>query len=373
MHIGKKQSIIQLILRLGEKERKMPKSNSKIQHIWSESFWEEEAERIELSYWGIICDRIPHSPPPPQLEETEHRIEAFVRKMARKHSEGNLHIGMTSSDLEDNIRIKRIEESLEIAKEELDKFYYLLSVLTQDHKKLIAYTHLVPAGITTISQRINVVIHAHLDTQQPRIFYRGIRGALGDMAIQRRLGISEKELDTVFRGKTFQRSASQTVNHSTESEVAQWLSREASLLAKLANDFRMMFALGQAHHTHDDVGSTAIAGKKPNPWRYERASSMSKLLFDLPSKIATITADCLLERTLTNQSVLNYLFEHAFPVFIDIIEDMKKAMSNTEIVDQTAQCNGTYYHTEEILLELVLSGMVREQAHATIRRKFKNH
>lgn len=342
-----------------------------IEKIWSEKYWEKEAERIELKYWEIIKHKIPNVSPPKELEKTEHRIETFVRSLSRKHRIGNLHVGLTSSDLEDNIRIKRIEECMVMVQSDLGEVYKTIYKITPSKNTLIAYTHLLPASITTFLDRFKPTIVAHVDAKPPIIRHKGIGGAIGDGQAIIQMGIDIKMVnEIIFPDKIMQSFSSQTVNHLTEYNVASWLCFQASLMAKIANDFRQMFAFGQARHTQQDIGSTAIAGKKPNPWQFERVSGRANLLYELPGRIAKITADCLLERTLTNQSVLNYSFRESFLIFADMIQCLKEAIEKTEIIDQTEECKKEQYHSEEQMINLILRGLPREEAHKKINVKY---
>ena len=339
-----------------------------LEYIWSKEFWEEVAEEIEMRYWNVIKGKIPHAQPPDVDRNTEHRIEAFIRRMSRKKGEGNLHIGMTSSDLEDNIRILRIYISYHFVSSALNSFYDMLLqyVSERRNKKIIAYTHLLPAGITNIERRMLPTIDSHAHNPVPHIYFKGIKGAIGDRKIQSLMGVSQTELDNIIVSilndvsipchpttipTDIQRYSHQTGDHQTEHEVSSWMCREASLLAKISNDFRQMFSLGQAYHIHKDIGSTAIPNKKPNPWRYERVSGMAETIYDLPSKMARISANCLLERTLTNQSILNHIFHDSFLIFSKMIEDISKAISCTEIIPQDTECKKAKYHAEERMLQ----------------------
>lgn len=338
----------------------------RLNEIWSNIYWEKEAELIELAYWELIKYRVPNVSPPKEERKTEHKIEAFIRKLSRKHGIGNLHVGLTSSDLEDNIRIKRLADSVNVLSDYLDRVFDNFS-LTGD-QQLIAYTHLLPAGVTNLRHRFFPYRLELLPF--PIIKYKGIGGALGDSAIQNKLGLEKSDIDgRVFPGQLVQWTSSQTVDHTTEFQVACWLTFNASLLAKVANDFRQMFAFGQARHIQKDIGSTAIPGKAPNPWRFERVSGRAEAIYPLPGQIARVASECLLERTLTNQSILDYLLKQAFYVLLDMAKTLEEALDKTEVIDQSEECKKSIYHSEEEMLKLILKGVPREEAHRKINER----
>jgi adenylosuccinate lyase len=204
---------------------------------------------------------------------------------------------------------------------------------------------------------------------------KGIAGAIGDHSIQQRVDLDDdKTNEYIFNTslkKQTQQHTHQTGDHVYEFEVASWITLNAALYCKIANDFRQMYAFGQAIPKQEDIGSTAIPGKAPNPWRFEKTAGLSKLLFCLPGQVADILADCLLERTLTNQAALNQLFSRAFADLLKVCQTLDEAIQLTKIVDQTKECKNPKLHTEEALLSLVLKGISREEAHLRIHKQWK--
>ena len=345
-------------------------SKEKLTLIWSEEFWMQEAERIEMAYWSLAG--LPNVQAPDDDTPTEHRLERFVRDLSRWTNIGNLHVGLTSSDLEDNIRIKRLEESLQVIGYLRGVFNSVVDLKTiEGDKVLIAYTHLMPAGVTRLSSRLKSIQKSNYSRP---IVYKGIGGALGDFKIQNMLGLDRQTVNgAIFPGKVCQVTSTQTVDHLTELSVANTIIEDTIFLAKTANDIRQMFSVGQATHIQKDVGSTAIPGKKPNPWRYERVSGMAEMLYDLHARVARIASSCLLERTLTNQSVLNALFKEAFMVLAGMYEDMIDALRITHFIDQKEECEKSKYHTEEMMLEEVLGGTPRLLAHRSVHSKIHSN
>ena len=349
--------------------------NPKLQQIWSDEFWKEEATRIEMEYWQIIKKHIPEIHCVLGDFPTEHRIEKFVRELSVEKDIGNLHVGLTSSDLEDNVRIKRLELSFGLIEDKLTKMVEVMTERGCPDKNMIAYTHLMPASTTTIQRRMLNWGEMLGAVNSIEFIYKGIGGAIGDSEIQKLINGNwdgESENDFIFTGKECQEYPTQTVNHRTEYTVACAITWYAACLSKISNDIRQMFAFNQAIHTQKDVGSTAMAHKAPNPWRYERISGMAEMLYDLPTRVARVASSCLLERTLTNQSVLNYMFERAFNDLDLMIDDMTDALGKTEFIDQTKLCKNPVLHSEEEMLKLIKKGMPRLYAHKKIHEKYKN-
>jgi len=347
-------------------------TESNLSKIWSNEFWVETATDIELRYWALIKDKIPRGNfPKKEPIPTEHRIEDFVRRLSKEKNLPNLHVGLTSSDLEDNVRAKRLELSVDYIADSLRAIISWggQSSIGQDDHQIMAYTHLLPAGQTNIYDRFAPTIDLlqHYRGCRPTPRYRGIRGALGNRHIQYSLCLSDEQLNSIFPGKEQQKYSHQASDHQSDYEVACWIVGVGMTITKLANDIRQMFALQQAHYKKDDVGSTALAHKAPNPWRFERVSGMFTSIVNLPAIVATASASCLLERTLTDQSVLNSEFERSFTVLEGMIFDFIDGMKGLVFEER----RGIPCPTSEIeLLDLVKQGKGRLEAHQILNHKY---
>ncbi len=348
--------------------------------VWGEQYWQEVAIAIEKAYYNILSTHINDVPAPcGEPTPTEHRLEAFVRLASREINSGITHLGLTSSDLEDNIRIVRLYESTKyIANRLLDTQYRLLTKIDKNNGRFIAYTHLLPAGVIYLVDRFAPTIDALYKSSLKRpIYLKGIRGALGDRKIQHYIGITDKELDDIF-SNTFieqQKHSSQTGDHLTEINTAQWLATNVALIAKIANDIRMMFAFGQAECNKKDIASTALVHKlTPNPWRWEKISGLSETLFTLPSTVYHILANCLLERTLTNQSSLSTLFREAFSTVDTILDNFDIALEQLRFIPNFKETEKLPEHlmSEFKLVDLVKGGLNREEAYSKLQQTFKN-
>ena len=354
-------------------KEKKNKKKSPLEGIWSEKFWNKEAERIELEYAELLSDSLPETKAPADVKETEHRIEKFVRNLIHKTGKGSLHVGLTSSDLEDNIRILREYKSCKYLYDRLRDFWFVFEKSIKEDKTtfIVARTHLLPAGFITVEERFRPIIDtAYSAMSRPQFFFKGIGGSLGTRHVQKYLNITDEDLDRIFAHNhiRIQDSRSQTGNHLTEMDIANWLSTQAMIFAKLANDVRQMFAFGEAINDSKDVASTAIVQKQfPNPWRWERVSGMAEEIYNLPSLVTRISSSCLLERTLNNQSVLNHSLKNAFEVLEMMLDDAEVALSTLVFTgyDEVMEKN-----PEIRMIDLMIeTGVNREDAYASIREE----
>lgn len=345
-----------------------------LKYIWSQAFWEKEATRIEMAYWELIKDRIPHgkeykgNPP-----VTEHRIEKFVRKLSKKKKIPNLHVGLTSSDLEDNIRIERLRKSrMYISKLLLEVMHELCKKIGGPNKystTITAFTHLMPAGKILPFRRFEQTkenLVTLCDDGYGRLRKKGIGGALGDMRVQEDMGITAEDIGKIFPNDEIEKSPLQASDKRSDYDVATWILAVGSYIGKIAGDIRMMFALGQARYDKKDIGSTALAHKSPNPWRWERISGMLTSLLNLPGVVAMAIANCHLERTLTDQSVLNAEMFRGFTTLEMMLEDAISGLNGVEII----YAKKKVVDSEDELLHLIKKGMGRLTAHLKINAKY---
>lgn len=346
---------------------------NELDDIWSVEYWERKAEVIEMNYWGFIKSVISKgSFPKTRLSDPDHRIEEFVRKLGRKMENQNLHLGLTSSDLEDNIRTMRCEDSMSSIIIRLRiNIIKLNGLVERDNKTITAFTHLKPAGKIDLVHRFAPTLELlGLYCLQPELICRGIKGSLGNKRMQKVLGVSDDNLREILSYHREQEHSHQAANHSADMESMVWILKVGAALAKLSGDIRMMFALGQARYSNAGtaIGSTAIAHKAPNPWRWERISGMMTSLIGLPGVAALAIADCHLERTLTDQSVLNSELERGFRTLQGMIVDMHNGLDGLHFTDDGL----TVPDSEMEVLDLILNNksVGRLEAYYLINKKY---
>lgn len=345
---------------------------STIQEIWGEEYWFNLAADLEIKYSELLSQKgMPLGKITKEYDTlTEHRIERFIRMVSILEQNGNMHIGLTSSDLEDNIRIIRLVNSWQIINKKLGEFVYLTKrIISMVDGYQDAYTHLKKTRSILLSRRYNYMISALNQLFDDgsfgkRVLLKGLGGSIGDAKIQSEIGIEPTELGVLSSDWAYEHTGvsinqqdfcSQTVSHVSELYIAFLLSGIGMILSKWCNDIRQMIAFGQASITIKDIASTAIVDKmEPNPWKFEKASTLFTNMFVLPNQISHIGANCLLERTLTNQSNLNLLFERAFSDLLQALDLLTEGMQDIKFIVSTEdnfKKSGEYK-----LLKLVKSG-----------------
>jgi len=342
-------------------------NTNRLQHIWSEKFWNECAEWIENKYFNLLPQNLKNIPNKSPLEPTNHRIEKFVRELCHKTGRGAYHIGLTSSDLEDNIRTIRIVESYNHISKKLESLTESLAKMLTN-KVIRAYTHLLPAGQTTLTNRFAHLLEYQKNIPDPVIHFKGIGGSVGRKHVQKHLKIDVVGFFPPEYAKT-QTYCSQTGNHLSEIEITRWISEQTVFLTKLANDLRMMVVFNQIKITEKDVASTALVQKpRPNPWRLERVVGMSNEIFNKFPTVCRAAADCMLERTLTNQSVLNYALKELFLLIESMIRDINEFLQNCEFIVEEEE-NDPEIELADLMTEKRID---RRAAYKIINNKHKN-
>jgi len=333
----------------------------KIDRVWCPRYWDEKAEEIEMAYWDAIKGKLPKGEPySGEAEPTEHRIEAFVRRLAREKGLPNLHVGLTSSDIEDNVRASRLEDSNSLVQQYIfENVVGDASLLWIDKEhKTAAKTHLMPAGSTDFWHRFMPTIESitNICLSVPIPIYKGIGGAIGDGRAQKLLGVVGSPL--VFHGRQ-QAHSHQASSHEFDMRSMSWLGMLAAKLHKLNLDIRLMVADADLVSTSKDVGSTAMPHKMPNPWRFERACGLLQSISKQFSVVCDAAANCALERTLTDQSILNLTFKR---VYADMAHALVDTVEGASTFRPASRAFGPLVNSDVELVALVMAGVRREDA-----------
>lgn len=328
---------------------------------WSKENWMEHAEKIEefvLKHTNLevlTSDFIPHG--------TEHRIEGAVRKIAHKLQDQRVHVGLTSSDLEDNIRIKTLNLcGFDISKTKRD-FLKLFKTFILNNTEIacVGRTHLLPTQITTVGYRFAPAWESLASLEEPQARLKGLGGSVGH-------GYILHKLDIPLNASSIpsQITSNQTSNMLYESDFVFWCAKQASILSQVALNFRLMFMIGEAVQNYDEIGSSAVAGKAPNPFRWERVCGRARELVALTPVFLENIASNGLERTLDNQTNLHEICERVCVLIEQMYTDTTEALKRTSIdkdkIKENLKGVEKVLKSEDLQLELM-----RVQAFSRIR------
>jgi adenylosuccinate lyase len=226
----------------------------------------------------------------------QHDLMAELRVFAEQCpvGGGSLHLGSTSTDIEDNADALRLAGGLDLILESLSTLLGTLSRLIEkwSDTPLIAFTHIQPAEPSTLGYRLAVYgqdlleDHKTMGSQRLAIRGKGFKGAVGTSAAygellgSDNLPVFEQKLSKKLRLPFFP-VTSQTYPRKQDYEVITALAGLGASLYKFAFDLRLLQSppIGELNEPFGEkqVGSSAMPFKR-NPVRAEKINSLARYL-----------------------------------------------------------------------------------------------
>jgi adenylosuccinate lyase len=321
--------------------------------------------------------------------EIQHDLMAELQTFAEQCLVGGgiIHLGATSTDIEDNSDALRMREGLELLLKSLTSLLKALGQLIEKwaDTPLMAYTHLQPAEPSTLGYRLALYgqdllrDHQVIKTLAAGIKGKGYKGAVGTSAAYAELVGSnhlaefEKKLSKKLDLPFFP-IASQVYPRKQDYEVISALAGMAASLYKLAFDLRLLQSpsIGELAEPFGEkqVGSSAMPFKR-NPIRSEKINSLARYLASLPRIAWDNAAHSLLERTLDDSANRRILLPEACLAADELLHTANGIFSNLKVDEIAIARNlatyGPFAATERVLMALVKAGANRQEMHARIR------
>ena len=322
-------------------------------------------------------------------ENVYHDLMAEVKTYAEqaKIGGGKIHLGATSTDIEDNVDALRIKESLEIIERKIKELLKIFAQKITKYKDLLCmgYTHLQPAEPTTLGYRLAfygqdlILDYQLLQFVKSQIKGKGMKGAVGTSASYIELvgdeGAEEIEKAVMKElGLLAVTIANQTVTRKIESLVGSLLSSLAQTLYKFAFDVRIMqspgFSEWQEYTGSKDIGSSAMPFKK-NPQRSEQICSLARLVMQLAKILEENAANMLLERTLDDSANRRVVLPEIFLATEQIVDVGTKVLQGLIVNKENIKANlekfASFAATEAILMEASKKGADRQKLYQSLR------
>ena len=334
-----------------------------------------------------------------------HEIEAIVRHdlMAeiKAFAEqcpvggGIIHLGATSTDVEDNADALRVRDALELL---LLRLSSLLSDLadqieTRADQACMAYTHLQPAEPTTVGYRLaqyGIDLLTDLEELQRvcnQVKGKGFKGATGTSAGYTQLLYSPREGEMATEARDLEARvmarlgleafpvATQTYPRKQDWLVLNALAGLAGSLYKFAFDLRILqaqpFGEWSEPFGRHQVGSSAMPFKR-NPVNAENINSLARYVAALPRVAWDNAAHSLLERTLDDSGNRRLILPQAFLICDELVSRAQPILRELVVRDGAVtgkmEIYGTFAATERLLMELVKAGADRQAMHEAIRQ-----
>jgi adenylosuccinate lyase len=326
-----------------------------------------------------------------QIEtEIQHDLMAELKVFAGQAPLGGaiLHLGATSTDVEDNADVLCMRQALDLLLEELRPVLLAFAARIQEWAEtpLIAFTHLQPAEPSTLGYRLagyaqdlwadwGALHQVRLDLRG-----KGFKGAVGSAAAYAELlGLAnlpefERRL-SVRLDLPFYPVATQVYPRKQDYQVVSALAGLGASLYKFAFDLRLLQSppLGEWREPFGEhqVGSSAMPFKR-NPVNAEKIDSLARLLAQMPRLAWDNAAHSLLERTLDDSANRRTLLPEAFLIADELIRVTHRVLDGLQFDEHSMRRNLSQYApfagVERVLAASSKAGADRQMMHERLRQ-----
>ena len=321
--------------------------------------------------------------------EIQHDLMAELKAFAEQCPLGGgaLHLGATSTDIEDNADALRVRQSLDLILENLRSLLLLFAerIEAWAETPLIAFTHLQPAEPSTLGYRLAQYAQDLLsdweDLRRARRHLRGkgFKGAVGSGASYAELigaqNLAEFETRLSTRlGLPFFPVTTQTYPRKQDYRVISALAGLGATLHTFAFDLRLLQSppIGELAEPFGrrQVGSSAMPFKR-NPINAEKIDSLARALAQMPRLAWDNAAHSLLERTLDDSANRRTLLPEAFLISDELLGTGLRILRGLQVNEAALARNlsiyGPFAAMERVLMALGKAGADRQAMHERLR------
>jgi len=323
--------------------------------------------------------------------EIHHDLMAELKTFAEQAPLGGpiLHLGATSTDIEDNADVLRIRQSFERVMTELDLTLHALAekILAYADTPLIAFTHLQPAEPSSLGYRLAMYAQdllldrEALSRARRDLKGKGFKGAVGTgAAYAELLGTPDRlaEFETRLSSRLrlpFFAVTGQVYPRKQDYQVISALAGLGASLYKFAFDLRLLQSpsIGELSEPFGEkqVGSSAMPFKR-NPINAEKIDSLARQLAQLPRLAWDNAAHSLLERTLDDSANRRSLLPEAFLLADELLETALTVIQGLQVdlsaVQRNLETYAPFAASERLLVIAVRAGADRQAMHERLRQ-----
>jgi adenylosuccinate lyase len=321
--------------------------------------------------------------------EIQHDLVAELHTFAEQCPVGGriIHLGATSTDIEDNADALRLRSGLELLLASLAALLRILASLieTWADTPLIGFTHLQPAEPSTLGYRLAIYGQDLLQDYEllremaAGIKGKGFKGAVGTSASYVEL-LGAANLDD-FENKVSQKLGlrffpvtNQVYPRKQDYQVVSSLAGLGASLYKLAFDLRLLQSplVGELAEGFGEkqIGSSAMPFKR-NPILSEKVNSLARHLASMPRIAWDNAAHSLLERTLDDSANRRILLPEACLAADELLLTANRILSNLQVdvaaISRNYAAFAPFAASERLLMALVKAGADRQAMHGLIR------
>jgi adenylosuccinate lyase len=338
--------------------------------------YERVVERVDLD---SIAER---------ERQTRHDVKARIEEFNALAGHEDVHKGMTSRDLTENVEQLQIRRSLEHVRDRTVAVLARLGKLAAEYGELVmaGRSHNVAAQATTLGKRFAtaadelLVAHQRLEELLDRYPLRGIKGPVGTSQDVLDLldGDASKLADLERRvaahlgfGRVLT-SVGQVYPRSLDFEVLTTLAQLAAAPSNVATTIRLMAGheLVTEGFKPGQVGSSAMPHKM-NTRSCERINGLAVVLRGYLSMIGELAGDQWNEGDVSCSVVRRIALPDAFFAFDGLLETFLTVLDEfgafPAVVGRELDRYLPFLATTKVLMAAVRAGVGRETAHEAIK------
>jgi adenylosuccinate lyase len=296
------------------------------------------------------------------LEEEKHTKHDLVAerntfsKSLPKSIADYIHVGLTSSDIEDYADEQMIKESISLLNIQVRTLINSLAKISDRFGEyvILGRTHLQEAEPTLLGYRFLWYLSEIDNSEISRLWVhsKGMHGAVGTNANLDLIGSPTFEELFILRSPVFQ-----TYPRQQDLRVCGVLSQLASVLHKMAFDIRIMAMEGMLEEvkSKEQYGSSAMPGKN-NPIKAEKICGLARLFPGYYQSLWQCAANSLLERTLDDSSLRRVVLPEMFLCMSELLDTSDKLINSLHVVySELASRNGVLHEWKAWLPSRVLA------------------
>ncbi|MBI2798621.1 adenylosuccinate lyase [Candidatus Saccharibacteria bacterium] len=318
-----------------------------------------------------------------------HDVKAKIEVFNALAGHEQIHKGMTSRDLTENVEQMQVRRSLELIRNKAVTVLVRMAELATENSSLVmaGRSHNVAAQPITLGKRFanfgEELLHAfgHLDYVLGSYPLRGIKGPVGTQQDMLDILPNPDDIVVLERGvaehlgfESAMGSVGQVYPRSLDSEVVSCLLQLAGGPSSLATTIRLM--AGQELVTEgfqkDQVGSTAMPHKM-NTRSCERINALTKVLKGLVVMANELLGDQWNEGDVSCSVVRRVVLPDAFFAIDGIFETLLTVLEEfgafPKIIAAELRRFLPFLATTKLLMAAVRMGVGRETAHEMIKEK----
>ncbi len=319
---------------------------------------------------------------------TRHDVKARIEEFCALAGAEQIHKGMTSRDLTENVEQLQIRQGLLIVRDKTVALLARLATLAAQYAEqpLTGRSHNVAAQTTTLGKRFAsaadelLQAYARLESLLERYPLRGIKGPVGTAQDMLDLlgGDADKLADLearVMENLGFEQvltSVGQVYPRSLDYDVVTTLVQLAAAPGSLATTIRLMAGLELVTEgfAEGQVGSSAMPHKM-NSRSCERVNGLAVVLRGNAAMVSELVGDQWNEGDVSCSVVRRVAIPDAFFAIDGLLETMLTVLDEfgafPAVIDRELQRYLPFLATTKILMAAVRAGVGREAAHEVIK------